>query len=274
MTPARFDPEIFHAVWRDRVASLLPWPGDTGRLDDRTIFYFQLLHDRGLLSAGKHLMDLGCGVSAVGAVARGLGMEVTLVDDFGGGGGVELGNADPARRLMEAWRTQLGIRFVQLNFIEQPLPLPSGSVDVITCFHSLEHWHHSPKRLFQEICRVLRPGGYLIIAAPNAANLRKRLAVPVGRNIGSTLEEWYHKGDPVFRGHVREPIVRDLHRLLEWNNFQVVTTHGRNFIGRYSIALRFLPKPFMKWIATAADSVLRFFPTLCSDIHVTGRKRS
>jgi len=272
MNPTPFDPEKFHAAWREKVSPIMSWPGDGGRLDDRTIFYFRMLHDQELLVPGKHLVDLGCGISAVGAVARALGLEATLVDDFGGGGGVELGDSDPAHKLMEGLRNGLGIRVVELDFIEQPLPLPDNSVDALTCFHSLEHWHNSPKRLFQEIRRVLRPGGYVIIATPNAANVRKRIAVPLGRNIGPTLEEWYHDGDPIFRGHVREPVVRDLHRLLEWNQFQVVATHGRNFIGRYSIALSFLPKPLMEWVGTMADHVLRFFPTLCSDIHVVGRK--
>jgi len=269
---SQFEPEVFHAAWRKNITERLAWPGDSGRLDDRNLFYLQLLHEVGGLENGKHLVDLGCGLSAVGTVARLMGMEATLVDDFGGGGGVDSSDNTSARALMEDLRTRLGVNFVQLNFIESPLPFADASVDAVTCFHSLEHWHHSPKRLFHEIRRVLRPGGFLIIATPNAANLRKRIAVPLGRNIGPTLEEWYHEGDPVFRGHVREPVVRDLHRLLAWNQFEIVGTHGRNFIGRYSVALSFLPQALTVWTGTVADYFLRFFPTLCSDIHVIGRK--
>lgn len=274
MSPNQFDPEVCQRACREKLAPVYGWPAGEFKLDERLEFYLRLVHDTGKLSAGHHLLDLGPGLSAFGSMAWALGMEVTLVDDFGGGGGVEIGNADPMRKVIEAWKSRLGIRVLEQDFVAQPLPVDSATVDVATCFHSLEHWHHSPKRLFCEIARVLRPGGFLIIATPNAANLRKRIYVPLGNNIGPTLEEWYHEGDPVFRGHVREPIVHDLRRLLEWNDFDVTATHGRNFIGGDSIALSFLPKPVVRSIAAISGRVLRYFPTLCSDIHVVGRKRA
>jgi hypothetical protein len=59
---------------------------------------------------------------------------------------------------------------------------------------------------------------------------------------------------------------------MEWNGLEVRKTYGRNFIGKASNALSFIPRPLMSFIATSADCVIRFFPTLCSDIHVIGRK--
>lgn len=269
-----FDPEICHRAYRDSVAPVYGDATGPGRLDERVTYYFQLLHGLSALSPGMHLVDLGCGTTAFGAVARALKMEVTLVDDFGGGGGVEADTLSFVRRLIEGLKSQLAIRVIEQDFVIQPLPIESATVDVVTAFHSLEHWHHSPKRLFREISRVLKPGGFVFLATPNAANLRKRISVPLGKNNWSTLEEWYHDGDPIFRGHVREPIVRDLQRLLEWNDFEIVVTEGRNFIGRESQALGFLPKPVVHCLACGSDYLLRFFPTLCSDIHVIGRKRA
>ena len=273
MNARPFDPEIHRRAVREKVGPALGWPPSDGSLDRRTEFYLRLVHETGNLTAGRHLLDLGPGLYPFGAIVRAIGMDVTLVDDFGGGGGVDAHNADPTRKVIDIWKNNLGIRVVELDFVAHPLPIDSASVNVITCFHSLEHWHHSPKRLFREISRVMKPGGFLIIATPNAANLRKRIFVPLGKNIGPTLEEWYHEGDPIFRGHVREPVVRDLHRLLEWNDFEIIATRGRNFIGADSIALSFLPKAMVRLLASVSDRVLRFFPTLCSDIHVVGRKR-
>ena len=241
-------------------------------LDSRNAFYLKMLADCGALEKGMHLVDLGAGLAIFGPLAAKLGLQVTLVDDFGGGGGIDLAQRERGRQVLANFREKLGIKIAEQDFLEKPLPLPDQSVDLVTCFHSLEHWHNSPKKLFHEIRRVLRPGGVVFFATPNAVNLRKRIAVPLGRNNYSPLKEWY-LDDPVFRGHVREPVVRDLHLLLQWNDFDVIATAGRNFIGQESMALASLPRWLTKFIAVTSDKFLRFFPTLCSDLHVIGKKR-
>lgn len=243
-------------------------------LDDRNLFYLQMLAEHGILETNKHLVDLGAGLSIFGPMVRKLGMEVTLVDDFGGGGGVIAGQRSQDIKVLDLFRERLGIKIIEQNFVEQPLKLPDASVDVITCFHSLEHWHNSPKRLFREISRVIRPKGWLVLATPNAVNIRKRAFVIVGRNNFPTLQAWYDDGDPIYRGHVREPIIRDLQQIMEWNGFEVRGTYGRNFIGRKSRSLGFLPAPLVNGVAVASDGLLRLFPSLCSDIHVVGQKRT
>ena len=260
--------ELYEKVLRPKLVNHRPLI----ELDDRNEFYLGLLERHSLLEPGKRLVDLGAGLSVFGPICSAHGMRVTLVDDFGGGGGVEVGQKTEEIPLLEVFEKQLGVEVIQLNFLEQPLPLRNESIDVVTCFHSLEHWHHSPKRLFGEIRRVVKPGGYLIIATPNALNIRKRAYVMCGRSSLPSLNDWYNLGDPIYRGHVREPVIRDLHQLLEWNGFEVCGTFGRNFIGRRSKALSGLPLPIVNALAVSSDWVLRFFPSLCSDIHVVGRK--
>ena len=241
-------------------------------LDDRNEFYLWMLGQAGLLQAGKHLVDLGAGLSVFGPLCRAHGMDVTLVDDFGGGGGVEMSQREQDIPLLAAFERELGMAVVRANFLEQALPLPDASVDVVTCFHSLEHWHHSPRRLFREIVRVVKPGGFLVLATPNAVNFRKRAYVLAGRSNFPLLRDWYEVGDPVYRGHVREPVIRDLQQLMVWNGFEVAGTYGRNFIGRKSKVLAFLPAGLLAAVAAGSDRLLRLFPSLCSDIHVVGRK--
>ncbi len=240
-------------------------------LDERNGFYLQLIDEAGELHEGKHLVDIGCGLSWLGPLASKLGMKVSLVDDFGGGGGVDNANRAPAMEMVERFRKDLPVAIIETDLLTEPLPFETGSVDILTCFHVLEHWHHSPKALFAEIHRVLRPGGHIVFATPNAANVRKRFAVITGINIWSPLDAWFH-AQPHFRGHVREPIVRDLHQIFQWSGFAVTATHGRNFIGRDSYALSSIPRPIRHGLAIASQSFLQFFPTLCSDLHVIGRK--
>lgn len=46
------------------------------------------------------------------------------------------------------------------------IPLPAGSVDVVTSFETIEHFQDH-ELFLEEVARVLRPGGLLIISSPN-----------------------------------------------------------------------------------------------------------
>jgi SAM-dependent methyltransferase len=271
MTPGSFDSKRCSELCRARLQPAFQDLISITGLDSRHEFYLSMLGRQSLLQSGKSLVDLGPGLSMFGAVCAAHGMSVTLVDDFGGGGGIESGDESRAARILQIMEKDLGLAIIREDFLKRPLPLPNASTDVVTCFHSLEHWHHSPKPLFKEIVRILRPGGFLVLATPNAVNIRKRVFVVFGRNNFPSLDEWYHQGDPVFRGHVREPTLGDLQRLLRLNGFRVIASHGRNFIGAYSQALSGLPVPILRSAAVISDRLLRFFPTLCSDIHVVGQ---
>jgi SAM-dependent methyltransferase len=240
-------------------------------LDRRNSFYLQLLAEAGKLESKFTLLDLGAGMSLFGPIVSELGLHVTLVDDFSGGGGVDVARRDDSLSQLELFRGRFGIQIFKQELLRTPLPLPDVSVDAVTCFHSLEHWHHSPKQLFGEIRRVLKPGGHIFLATPNAVNLRKRIYVLLGLTNHCELSEWY--GSPDFRGHVREPTVSDLHQLMSWNGFEVVGTYGRNFIGTRSIALAWMSVNATQFLARASEGFLRHFPTLCSDIHVVACKR-
>lgn len=76
----------------------------------------------------------------------------------------------------------------------------------------------------------------------------------------------------MFRGHVREPVLKDLEDLLQWNGFQVMGKWGENFIGADSQSLSFLPKSAVRFLARASAGFLRLFPSLCSDLHIVGKK--
>jgi len=238
----------------------------------RTEFYVRLAFEAGQLAPGKKLVDLGCGLSLFGLLCRMYGPDVALVDDFGGGGGVALGGILKPPPFLE-WITAChDMEVIWQDFLVKPLPFPPASVDLVTCFHSLEHWHHSPRRLFSEIRRVLKPGGFLFLATPNAANIRKRFFLMIGKSNFPELFTWYRDGDPVYRGHVREPVLKDLEEMLHWNGFQVVGKWGENFIGADSHSLSFLPKSMVRFLARSSAFFLRQFPTLCSDLHIVGKK--
>jgi SAM-dependent methyltransferase len=206
---------------------------------------------------GVAIADLGGGLGLFTPACAALGMQAFLVDDFG----------DPVNEThriedMLAHR-QSGVQVVKTDVNRWGEAFEDESLDVVTSFDSIEHWHHSPRRAFQEAHRVLRPGGAVLIGAPNAVNLRKRIAVPLGRSNWSHFDDWYYTER--FRGHVREPVLADLLHLLDDTGFVCKRVWGRNWAGYAGGRAR-------RTLTRLIDLPLRARPTLCSDLYVQGVK--
>ncbi len=199
---------------------------------------------------------------------------MTIIDDFSGGDGVAHLD-DPEKRnetkqLLDKLKDQLNLSINESDILENPLTFEDSSIDIFCCFHVLEHCHNSPKSLFEEITRVLKLGGRFFIATPNSVNIRKRIWVFFGLSNLPKIEDFY--GQLLFwRGHVREPTLGDLKKMLIWNGFEIELTAGRNFYGRDSRSLRFLPRSVRHFLVGMADFLLSGFPTLCTDIHIVGK---
>jgi len=203
------------------------------------------------------ICDIGGGVGLFSTGCAALGMKALLVDDF----------ADPINRRMGnsafVVHKKYGVRILSRNVITDGLADISERFDVVTTFDSMEHWHHSPKRLFRQVAKqLLKPGGRFVLAVPNCVNLRKRLSVPLGVGKWSSMEDWYQ--EPEFRGHVREPDVADLRYIALDMGLREVQILGRNWVGYVSRSR------FVRLATRIADRPLRMFPSLCADLYLTG----
>ncbi|MGC4783720.1 class I SAM-dependent methyltransferase [Micromonospora zamorensis] len=220
---------------------------------ERQTFHIGLVAD--LAPAGA-VADIGGGTGLFSAGCAALGMSATLIDDF----------ADPVNEactdeLLDLHRS-VGVKIDVRDVVRDGLGLAPGSVDVITTFDSMEHWHSSPKRLFAEVTTALRPGGWFLLGVPNCVNLRKRITVPLGRGKWSSMADWYER--PHFRGHVREPDVDDLRYIARDMRLTSVRIIGRNWLGRGHA------HPIVRTLTPVVDRVLRSRPALCSDIYLLG----
>ena len=124
------------------------------------------------------------------------------------------------------------------------LPFPDASFDLVTCNMVLEHLPE-PSPMFQEISRVLAPGGTLLVHTPNIknylifANIIAKKLLP--RSIILKLVHDSRAKDDIFPTYYRANTARTLRDLGESANLQ-------------SEFMRFLthPRPYSRFFAPAA----------------------
>ncbi len=146
------------------------------------------------LRAGARVLDVGCGRGVILGPLADRGYEAH---------GVELSEeatqgADPRARI------RIAERLSQAGYPEQ-------FFDQVVIWHVLEHLD-DPRGTLEEIHRVLRPGGRLVVAVPNFSSLQARW----------TGAAWFHLDLPRHLYHFPLPALR---RLLEATGFQVDSEH-------------------------------------------------
>jgi SAM-dependent methyltransferase len=160
--------------------------------------------------------------------------------------------------------SRLGVEFIHVDLVDWEPPFQEDSLDVVMSFDNIEHLSHSPRRVYTHMIRCLKPGGMVLIGAPNAANLAKRVRMVLGRNVFARMDEWYmHDG---FIGHIREPIVSDLRLIAEDLGIHVEAVVGRNWLGLSKLQGR------MQLCGNLLDRALRCHPAFCSDIYLLATK--
>jgi len=128
------------------------------------------------LHSELEVCDLGGGIGLFSAGCAAYGLKRTvLVDDFNDSTVHQF-----AASILDLHR-RLGVTVVRSDVITNGMEGIEGEFDAITTFDSMEHWHHSPKRLFHEVVKKLKVGGVFVLGVPNCVNMRKRITVPFGK---------------------------------------------------------------------------------------------
>ena len=118
-----------------------------------------------------------------------------------------------------------GIHLKYCDVLKDSLPFEDNSFDVILFLDVIEHLS-APKKCLQEIKRVLRKGGYLVITTPNLATLKNRICALLGRSNHVELKFWYNSVP--FFGHIREYTLKEVKQILVWDGFIVITSKLSN----------------------------------------------
>jgi SAM-dependent methyltransferase len=116
-------------------------------------------------AAAPRLLDVGCWDGETTArYARACGAGALGVEIFEG----------PA-----AQARARGVEVASIDLEAQPMPWPDASVDIVVANQVLEHLKNVWLPM-DEMFRVLRPGGALILSVPNLASLHNRVLLALG----------------------------------------------------------------------------------------------
>lgn len=164
-------------------------------------------------------LDLGSGAGVIPLVMASTGLNVHAVDTWDE-------YADEFDNLMGRFAQftarfeKYGVQWTKHNIMQTPLSYPAHSFDLISLFDVLEHLPR-PCAVLEEVHRLLRPNGTVVITLPNVANLRNRMRHLTGRTPhADDISQWLA---PDFFGHYREMTMRELKETLSRFGFSVTT---------------------------------------------------
>ena len=138
------------------------------------------------LVAGKSVLDIASGEGYGAALLAAVAESVTGVD-------IDAGSVEHARHLYYK---------SNLTFLVggcERVPLPDHSFDVVTSFETIEH-HDKHEEMLDEIKRVLKPGGTLVISSPNRLTYSDE---PGYRNPFHVKELYYDEFHELLRGRFK-----------------------------------------------------------------------
>jgi SAM-dependent methyltransferase len=116
-----------------------------------------------------------------------------------------------------------GVDYRECDLGSQPLPFEDALFDFVVYTDVIEHHSFSPKRVLDEIYRVLSPGGKVIVTTPNHASIYKRLLLFLGKSVNDNFDSFFDAASalPTYLGHHREYTRAELRFALERTGFRV-----------------------------------------------------
>lgn len=125
-------------------------------------------------------------------------------------------------------------KVVALNLETDKLPFKENFFELILFSEVIEHLVVSPKVYLPKLKKILKKGGLILITTPNAAHLKNRMKLLLGKNPSFSLNQLYETklGDEsVYYRHNREFTFDELKQILKDSGFKIVT---HKFFSAYS----------------------------------------
>ncbi len=178
---------------------------------DRFAMLLQLLSNR--LHSGASILDAGAGYGVQPAVLKTAGFEAFASDIYDG---VQL--YEP-----------LGIKYKPWHLEAEAAPYPDNTFDAVVLSQTIEHFTYSPRKPLEEMLRITKPGGYILIDAPNIAAFRNISRLLRGKSIHWDMKKHYLEqepsitnGTPYYDRHNHEYAMQDFHDIASYFNLEMV----------------------------------------------------
>ena len=211
-------------------------------------------------------LDLGCGNLSVGKYLKN---KLSNIDYLG------IDFSDSSAILSQ----KLNLNFLKHTF-DSPLPIDSNSFDIIYFSHVIEHLFY-PDIMLEEIYRILKDDGYLIIGTPNLASWFNRILLLLGiQPISTELSFKYSQCGRGFlkkfrkidslSGHIRIMTLNGLMDLLDYHGFKIIKAKGEHY-GALSEIKKY--KLFVSFVKTLDNFFASCFPSLAHGIWILAEKK-
>ncbi|MEK8127229.1 class I SAM-dependent methyltransferase [Paenibacillus filicis] len=115
--------------------------------------------------------------------------------------------------------TSIAIPMVHCDLSKDRLPYRNGTIDLITCFETIEHLRSDPMNLLAEANRIIRDDGIFVLTTPNANSLSN-----MKRMLRYESPNFY---PPFIRDldmieHVKEYSIQEMRLMFESAGFEII----------------------------------------------------
>ena len=128
--------------------------------------------------------------------------------------------------------------------------ISDSSFEVVIFSEVLEHLRIGALRALQEIYRILKPGGVLILLTPNAARLTNIITLLCGRNTAESFSNEAVNVEELFAGvsHIREYTLGEVTSLVKQGGFEILTSRHSLCADRVGKSDSNLKRRFGRWM--------------------------
>ncbi|MBL7206000.1 MAG: methyltransferase domain-containing protein [Candidatus Aenigmarchaeota archaeon] len=228
------DPDSYYNIQRDKIEKVLE--------------LFNSHH-------GGRILDIGCGDGFISSL-------------IGKKTGAEMHGIDVSSSAIQKAKGS-GIKAQSIDIDGKKLPFENGYFDAVFCGDVVEHIFY-PDKLLEDVHRILRPGGYIIVTIPNLASWYNRAFLLFGIVPSWVESSSTYTGNPFLKessGHIRAFTKKSLVGLLKHTNFIPGNIKGSPLVGNGSYSKR------KEAIWYKIDKLFSKFPSVASTVIIKAYKQ-